>query len=513
MSNMRVDIVTGPARYPRSPLLALVAVALLPVVGLVVLLVWSNGVADENEAMQAAHRDAERAATTAPDGSVAPGTPDAPARVGPVPALTTGVLSYRRAPASVAEAGDDLRLATAMAELAVFLDGRSCLSVSVDGRPVAAHNADVAVIPASLQKILLAAVALEVLGPEYRFTTSVLAPPAVDGVVDGDLYLVGGGDPLLVSAEFPEDPLPAFNTTSLAPLADAVVAAGITRVSGSVVGDGSRYDDEFVVPSWGPGVAFVEAGPYDALLVNDARLAGRTGRQRDPNDAAAREFARLLAERGVRVSGGAGTGVADPAAPVIGTVESAPLTAIVAEMLTNSDDDTAEMLLKELGVAAGADGTLADGLAVLDRTLRAWGVPMDGVRLADGSGLSPDNRVTCATLAAVLARSRGTAVEAGLPVAGRTGTLADTFVGTPLEGRLLAKTGTLGNPPVELDPPAVKGLAGYWPTDQGDTIEFVLLLNGPDVAAPANFIPYWTALGDRLVAYPDGPDVAGVGPR
>jgi D-alanyl-D-alanine carboxypeptidase/D-alanyl-D-alanine-endopeptidase (penicillin-binding protein 4) len=71
----------------------------------------------------------------------------------------------------------------------------------------------------------------------------------------------------------------------------------------------------------------------------------------------------------------------------------------------------------------------------------------------------------------------------------------------------------LGNPPVDLDPPAAKGLAGFLPTERGDTVSFVLLLNGPDVAAPANFTPYWTALGERLASYPDGPDPASVGPR
>jgi D-alanyl-D-alanine carboxypeptidase/D-alanyl-D-alanine-endopeptidase (penicillin-binding protein 4) len=211
------------------------------------------------------------------------------------PELTTELLSYRRMPTQMATAGDDARLSAAMNELASFVDDRSCLSVAVDGRPVIAHNADVPVIPASTHKLLVAAVALEVLGPDHVFTTSVSAPPAVDGVIDGDLVLVGGGDPLLVADDYPiaDDSYPAFNTTSLDQLADAVAVAGVTTVNGSVLGDGGRYDDEFVIPSWGPGVAYIEAGPTDALVVNDARVIGRSGRQSDPNEAAAREFARL----------------------------------------------------------------------------------------------------------------------------------------------------------------------------------------------------------------------------
>jgi D-alanyl-D-alanine carboxypeptidase/D-alanyl-D-alanine-endopeptidase (penicillin-binding protein 4) len=135
------------------------------------------------------------------------------------------------------------------------------------------------------------------------------------------------------------------------------------------------------------------------------------------------------------------------------------------------------------------------------------------VRFVDASGLSSDNRVTCAALLAVLARVEGGPVADGLPVAGRSGTLVDQFVGTPVEGRLTAKTGTLGNPPADLDPPAVKGLAGYLETTEGSTIEYVMILNGADIANPDKFGPYWGAFGDRLAAYPSGPDAVTVGPR
>ena len=501
MSDPGVRIVTGPVRYPAAPFVVLVAILFLPVVALTALLVWSDGQADQHQAALAASPD-DAATSLLPPSSAAP-------------ELATGLLSYRRMPNQMATAGDDGRLADAMSELAAFIDDRSCLSVSVDGRPVTAHNADVAVIPASVHKLLVAAVALEVLGPDHVFTTSVSAPPVVDGVVDGDLVLIGGGDPLLVTDAYPteNDRYPEFNTTSLDLLADAVAAAGVTAVQGSVLGDGSRYDDEFVIPSWGPDIAYIEAGPYDALVVNDGRVVGRSGRQRDPNDAAAREFARLLGERGIRISGGVGVGAADPTQPVLASIESQPLSAVLAEMLTTSDNDTAEMLLKELGVADTGAGTVAGGLAVVDRILRSWAVPMDGVRLVDASGLSSDNRVTCAGLLAVLQRVEGGPIADGLPVAGRTGTLADQFVDTAMDGRLTAKTGTLGNPPVDLDPPAVKALAGYLVTTEGSTIEYVMILNGPDIANPDKYAPYWLAFGDRLAAYPSGPDPSSVGPR
>jgi len=500
MSNMRVEVVTGPVRYRIAPLIALILLTLVPVLALTALLVWSDGQADEHEAALAAGSD--EAPTARPGGAAAP-------------ALTTALMAYRRAPEQVGALADDVRLSDAMDQIAAFVGEGSCLAVSVDGRPVTAHNADTAVIPASTHKLLVAAVALEALGPDYRFTTSVVAPAPVDGVIEGDLVLVGGGDPLLVSADFrtDDDPFPEFNTTPLDSLADAVVAAGVTSIAGSVLGDGSRYDDEFVNPSWGPDVAFTDAGPYDALVVNDARTVGRSGRQRDPNDAAAREFARLLAARDVRVANGSDAGFADPSLPVLASIDSEPLTAVLAEMLTTSDNDTAEMLLKELGVADSGEGTVAAGLNVVDRTLRGWGVPMDGVRLVDASGLSSENRLTCAALLAVLQHVEGTAVADGLALAGRTGTLEDAFVGSPMEGRLVAKTGSLGNPPDDLDPPAVKGLAGFLETDSGRTIEFVLVLNAPTIDEEEFYEPYWAALGERLAAYPAGPERALVGPQ
>ncbi len=498
MTDRGVDIVTGPVRYPAWPFLALVLLLLVPVGVLGAQLVWSDAQADEHEAVTVSTPTASR-----------------PASADAVAQLSTRLLDLRRLPEQMATVGDDSQLSDALGELAAFVDERSCLAVAVDGREVFSHNTDVPVIPASTHKLLVAAVALEVLGADHVFTTSVSGPAAVEGVIDGDLVLVGGGDPVLVSDDFPigDDSYPPFNTTSLDLLADAVVASGVTSIRGSVLGDGGRYDDEFVNASWGPDVAFVEAGPYDALMVNDARVVGRPGRQRDPNEAAAREFARLLSDRGVRTSGGVGVGPADPAQPVLASIESEPLSAVVAEMLTTSDNDTAEMLLKELGVADSGAGTVAAGLDVVDRALRSWGIPMDGVRLVDASGLSSDNRLTCAALLGVLQRVQGSSIPDGLPVAGRTGTLGGDFVGTPMEGRMVAKTGTLGNPPADLDPPAVKGLAGFVETAEGSTIQFAFVLNAPDINIPENFAPYWLALGERLATYPSGPAAVTVGPR
>jgi D-alanyl-D-alanine carboxypeptidase/D-alanyl-D-alanine-endopeptidase (penicillin-binding protein 4) len=489
-----------PVHYRRGPLVGLVLLALVPVAALTVLLVWSDTQADEHEA-------AARAEEFEP--------PAAAVTAEPTPALTTSMVAYRRVPATLAQLGAENELAIAMEQLAFFVDDRSCLAVSVDGRTVGSWNGDVAVIPASTTKLLIAGAAIELLGADHRFTTSVAAPPAVDGVVDGDVHLIGGGDPLLVAGGFPldDDAADTSATTSLDALADAIVEAGITTIRGAVVGDATRYDDQYVNPTWGTGVAYVDAGPIGGLVVNDGRTVGRSGRQADPGEAAAREFARLLRERGVSVSDGWESGVVEPGTPVLASIESAPLSSIVADMLTRSDNDTAEMLVKEIGVVGGGAGTTAAGLQVLDTTVRSWGVPMENVVLADGSGLSANNRLTCDTLVGVLDHLADTPAVEGLAVAGRSGTLIDEFLGSSVEGRLVAKTGTLANPPAETEPPEVKALVGSLEAANGDLLEFALVLNGQGYVTTDGYLSFWSALAERLAAYPTAPDIALLGPR
>ncbi len=422
--------------------------------------------------------------------------------------LATPLVSWRRVPDPVAE-----RVAWAAnrraadAALESFDDGW-CVAVSVDGRDLAAHRAEVPMVPASNQKLFVAAAALDRLGPEHRFVTEVRAASPVDGVVTGDLYLVGGGDPLLASADVP-DPrrYPAFATTSMDALADAVVAAGVRVVEGDVVGDGSRYDDEFVVPSWGPGITRGDGGPIDALLVNDGTIFG-SGVGLDPNQSAANELNRLLVARGVTITGRNRTGTAPEGAPVLASVRSAPLDEVVVELLQTSDNNTAEMLVKELGYAATGVGTRLAGLDVVREVLGEWGVPLDGLVLDDGSGLSRENRTTCATLLGVLEQAE---VELGAPVladalavAGTSGTLVEQFVGTELDGVLRAKTGTLTD---------VKALTGEVTAEDGSLIRFASVAGFPGADDPEAHLPRWADLVELVVGYPVEVDPTRFAPR
>jgi serine-type D-Ala-D-Ala carboxypeptidase/endopeptidase (penicillin-binding protein 4) len=477
---------SGPAL---NPVVVLVAVALVPALALFGLWRWADGQAG--------------------DGDPPPSTTSIVAAAA-APALGTPLLSFRRSPGILAR---DLSLddfATAVAQFGSTLNETSCVAVTLDGIPVGATRADVPLIPASNQKLLVGAVALDALGGDHRFTTEVRAG-------EGDLYLVGGGDPLLTSAEYPveNDLNPVTDPTSLDELADAVVAAGVQRVEGSVVGDAGRYDDEWYVPSWSEDIRGIEAGPYDALLVNDARVTGDPQRADDPAEAAAREFSRLLADRGVEVVGSPRAGDTPGDASLIASVQSAPLRTVVGEMLATSDNNTAELLVKEIGLTNGGAGTREAGLAAIRATLDQWGIPTAGLVLDDGSGLSNDNRITCEAFVDVLGRSGPRQpLGAGLAVAGTSGTLADVFTDSPVTGRLRGKTGTLGNAPFNADPPAVKALSGYLPVRGGGVIAFSLLLNGAGpLTDQSQYRPIWDAFVATLAGYPAGPSPADLAPR
>lgn len=430
-------------------------------------------------------------------------------------ALPTPLLSVRRAPAVLAR---DVNLAAFTAQAQSFLaniDETSCAAISIDGVPVAATNADTPLRPASNVKLLTAAVALEVLGPEFTYVTKVRGT-LVDGRVVGDLYFVGGGDPVLNNTWWkgPNAKFPPFNNTSVEQFADSIVNAGVTVIEGSVIGDPSRYDEEWYAPSWFDDVRFIEGGPVSGLLVSDSRESPDRS-SNDPAVGAATVLTNELRARGILVNGEPGRGVAPPDLAVVASTSSLPLPAVLAEMLTTSDNTAAEMVLKEIGFQGAGQGTREAGLGVVMSTLQSWGVPTDGTVLVDGSGLSDENRFTCNAFLAVLQHlAVDDPVGAGLPVAAQAGgTLADAFEGTPMEGVLRAKTGTLYNYDDGIGGrPAVKALSGFVPLEGGGAIEFSMLLTGPQIAEKVEYRPIWDAFAALLAGYPSGPTAAQLAP-
>jgi D-alanyl-D-alanine carboxypeptidase/D-alanyl-D-alanine-endopeptidase (penicillin-binding protein 4) len=305
-------------------------------------------------------------------------------------------------------------------------------AVAVDlttGQTLYAHNDTLPLLPASNEKLTVTYAALTALGPDFRIETDVLQDSA------GDLILKGYGDPTLSSAD-------------LTALARQVRAAGITVVTGRILADESWFDTRRTGLGWKASFYIQECPPLSALIVD----RGWTGRSTssDPALAAAQLFARALARAGVKLAKGAAHGNAPPDAQVVASIDSPPLVAIVHWMDTVSDNFEAEMLLKELGAVQAGVGTSAAGAGVVTGLLAQAGVPLTGVRIVDGSGLSLLDRLTPSALVSLLQAmwndpEQRLELLSSLPVAARTGTLHDRMLRTPAAGVVRAKTGTTDN--------------------------------------------------------------------
>jgi D-alanyl-D-alanine carboxypeptidase/D-alanyl-D-alanine-endopeptidase (penicillin-binding protein 4) len=346
----------------------------------------------------------------------------------------------------------------------------SCLMVQNGATVVYERNPDLPVTPASTLKLLTATAALAHLDPASRLRTRLVSASAADlsGTVNGDVYLVGGGDPLLATGAFAGHFTRPRLQNRIEPLADRLRAAGVRHITGRLLGDDSRYDAQRYQPSWPASYRTEhEAGPLSALLVNDGAASWSPHREVPVADAAlaaTETVAQLLRDRGITIDGGLGIGRA-PATPVeLAGLDSPTIGEIVGEMLLDSNNNAAELLLKELGVRVLGQGTTDAGREVVLDTLTRMGLPMNGVRMVDASGLDRGDRVTCRLLTALLTNPmvRGT-IGAGLPVATRTGTLWHRFAGTAATGRLRAKTGSLNG---------VAGLAGYVSSLAGAELTF-----------------------------------------
>jgi serine-type D-Ala-D-Ala carboxypeptidase/endopeptidase (penicillin-binding protein 4) len=433
----------------------------------------------------------------------------APPTADAAPEVRTPLWSPRRVPGLLVRTIEGAAQARAGAALTkqlatIITPVHACVAVDGSLGSLARLGNDLALAPASTMKLLTATTAIDLLGPDHRFTTRVLTDPA------GDLVVVGGGDPLLATPEHIvyEHSQPAYRNapfTPLTALADAVVAAGVHNVSGALLVDDHAHETLRFLPAWKPVYAREgDVGSLGALTVDGgyADTGDRTPAP-DPALTTGQRLATMLAARGVTIAGGVRRGLVT-SAHEIAHVDSPPLSSIVGEMLTSSDNYTAEELLRDVAVGAsgGAPATTELGTLLVAHELDVLGVSRTGLVMHDGSGLAPDDRVTCATMLQLIelaTQPKFAAIDLGLAIAGRSGTLAERFVGDPLAGKLRAKTGSIAG---------VVGLVGV--IDGPDDLRFAFLANGdfsagagaalqaevaqavastPDVRAPPDLVP------------------------
>ncbi len=337
------------------------------------------------------------------------------------------------------------------------------------GKVLYAHNATHPQIPASTMKLLTATAALSILGPDHTFKTAVVSPQR------GQIILVGGGDPYLAGEGSADYPKRATISGLARETASELKQDKITKVR-------LGYDASlFSGPAWNPRWPSFYGGDVSrtsALWVDEGRVGASIPRYRDPAKDASTAFSAALSQRGIKVTT-TQQARAPKSAPVVASVSSMRLERIVEQMLMVSDNDAAEVLLRQAAIGAGKPGSIAEAIKVVQSELTELGIWAPGMTINDGSGLARQTKVPADAMVKMLRLAAGSerpelrAVITGLPVAGVEGSLRSRFFDDQsLAGRgvVRGKTGTLNK---------VRALAGVIRTNDGSLVAYAFLINKP----------------------------------
>ncbi len=391
--------------------------------------------------------------------------------------LTSLALALLLLAPGVAAAGLKDRIAATLAHHGMAGAGTSVAVFDLTTkRAVYQLRPDVLRLPASNEKLVTSAAALAAWTASFRFSTQLFvdAGPDEAGVVQGDVYLRGLGDPTLSTPSFQARHY-GMETGDVQDLVAGLKDLGVTRVTGRVIADEGYFDAARRVANWRPSV-LADCGPLSALTLNEG-FTSDGGYVADPALAAAAALTQRLRAAGVRVAHAPARGVVPVTATLACTEQSAPLSRVLAAMNKPSDNFLAEELLKGLGAEFGAGGTTVAGAGVAESFLRSVGLS-EGFRVRDGSGLSYQDKLTARVvlriLGAMAKRPDFPVFRRSLAIAGVDGTLKDRMRGTAAAGNVRAKTGTLN---------AASSLSGYVTTANDHTLSFALLMNGSPVPA------------------------------
>jgi D-alanyl-D-alanine carboxypeptidase len=415
-----------------------------------------------------------------PDRSLALRPPTVAARAivpaGKLAMAPVGVTAPLPSPGSLAT-----RLAGPMRGSGLGADLSGTVIDAMTHKTLFSSRADQPAVPASTTKLTTSTAVLAAVGPGHRITTSV--------VRDGNgVILVGGGDPTLTTSARPNAyPRPATLADLAAQTASALKTAGVRQVR--VDYDTSAYAGSTSGPGWKPGYfGEGDVAPVSALEVDEGRVAPNSPtRVANPPRIAADAFVRQLTRRGVTARIGR-EATAPAGARKLAAVQSPPISALVEQLLTDSDNDIAEAMARQVAMKLGRPVTFQGGAAAVHQVLASLGLAA-GIDTVDGSGLSHLNRITPNGLAGLLAFDASSpahpelrTVMSGMPIAGFSGTLANRYGGgTAAAGRgvVRAKTGTLDG---------VNTLAGVVYDADGRLLAFAFMANqvqSPDVALAA----------------------------
>jgi D-alanyl-D-alanine carboxypeptidase/D-alanyl-D-alanine-endopeptidase (penicillin-binding protein 4) len=349
------------------------------------------------------------------------------------------------------------------------------------GTPVFSWKPAVPRVLASNVKLFTTAAALDRFGVDGTFETQVVTDGEInpDGVLKGDLWLRGGGDPAFGTLAYVRK---HYGTAagSIEDLVDQLSGLGLTAVRGGVHGDESRFDAIRGVHDSGYGVS-PWVGPLSALSFNHAY--DTHGFQSSPAAYAADRLRQTLNADDITPGHAAASTPAPADAVVLAKVESPPMSTLVG--ITNKDSDNffAETLLKDLGHEAAGVGSTAAGVRAVRAFAASAGVQ---VQLVDGSGLDRGDRASPQDVVKLLLSERKRpefpTLFASLPIAGVDGTIHDRMRAGPARRNCRAKTGSLIG---------VSALSGFCTTRSGRSLAFSFLMNGISVS-------YARRLQDRM---------------
>ena len=374
------------------------------------------------------------------------------------------------------------------------------------GDTLYSKNAGKLFMPASNMKIITSAAALTFLGPDYTYKTTFLTNGEVHGgLLDGDLLVIGRGDPTV------SDRMRVLATTVMDALADSVRAHGIRQIGGSIARVGNAFPDSI----YGYGWQWDDLGEYygagvDELIFNEGmapttlrpppdtvRDSLYSGPARDPAKAYLDALKDAFVRKGIKLD----AGVRDSILPTpikmdtLFVFTSLPLRYILPALMKKSQNQIAEILLRTIGLERAGIGTADTARKIIGQQLLAWGVQPDGFLIRDGSGLSDNDLLTPETIVRVLDRiQRDTAFAAyynAMPIAGVDGTLDQRMKGTAAEGNVHAKTGTTAK---------ARNLSGYVTTADGERLIFSVLAN--NTTTPGTMVTdVADQIGAALAAY------------
>ena len=419
------------------------------------------------------------------------------------PGVGTPLMSTRRLTAMLAPPLTEPGFFDALNEMMATAPASACLNVTLDDSAFYESNANIQVMPSEAFLLLTLATAHKELGPEYTFTTSVQSiAPMEGGVINGDIYLVGGGDPLLSTPEFVATLSEGENRlhTPIEGLAQELVDDGLALVTGAVVGDATRYDDLRYVGSWPERMVETESiGTLLALQFDDGWVQFPSpGSARDDEEAsggaseegvgylaaedppfyAAALFDDMLEARDVVIRRGPRSEAVpgEEEAYVLASIESAPLSDHYQQILDNRDTETTELLLKEIGWFTSGSGSTRAGSRAVEAMLAGIGVDSEEFQLLqfDGSGQDPANVATCPVFTSLLESEEFSPFfHELLPTAADPGPLQSRIAGVDDPGRIRALSGGSSTTTV---------MMGYIDIGRGQELTFAFIANQQSAA-------------------------------